>query len=460
MEFKAFGGRGTKEFLSAILDAAQEGIQMVDDKGIIQYINTSFTKITGVPASERIGQSVYDVSPDGALVEVLKTRKPVAGKRNRAMGSNAEVISNAAPIFVDGEFVGAVTVFQDITEIIKLTNDLKQRTEIIDGLNQKLHNLISTQYTFDNILGHNPMLKDIIQLSKKAAQRSSTILILGESGTGKELFAHAIHNESRRRDRPFIKVNCAAIPDNLLESELFGYEKGAFTGALNNKQGKFEVAHQGTIFLDEIGDMTLTLQAKLLRVLQEGEIERLGSSKPVKVDVRVIAATNKNLDMLVEKGLFREDLFYRLNVIRITLPPLREKKDDIELLADFFVKEFNIKFNKNVKGFTGEAMGYLRGYSWPGNIRELKNFVERLMVVTDRDYINENQVKNYLQSDRKFETKTIITLADAEKTAIHNALDYFGTTLEGKKNAAKTLGISLATLYNKLNLYKGDEKSK
>ncbi|MDD4569759.1 MAG: sigma 54-interacting transcriptional regulator, partial [Tepidanaerobacteraceae bacterium] len=341
-----------KEQLSVILNSAQEGIQMVDKNGIIQYVNEGYTRITGIPAEKRIGCNVFDVSPDGALAEVIKTGKPCLGKPNRAVGSNAEVISNASPIIANGEMVGAVVVFQDISEVIRLAKELRRSTTMIDGLKDEIKRMNEGRGSFADIVCESQTMKSVINIAKKAAREDSTILITGESGTGKEIFANAIHEESPRNSKPFIKVNCAAIPENLLESELFGYEAGAFTGAGKMKLGKFELASGGTIFLDEIGDMSPVLQAKLLRVIQEQEIERVGGTHPVKIDVRIISATNQNLFELIKRGRFREDLYFRLNVINIHIPPLRERKEDSIALAAVYIREFNRKFYKNVKGLT------------------------------------------------------------------------------------------------------------
>ena len=280
------------------------------------------------------------------------------GKRNKAVGSNAEVISNASPIIINGEMIGAVVVFQDITEVLRLTEELQRSTSVINGLRDEIIKLSEGRGRFDDIICESSKMKNIINLARKAAREDSTILITGESGTGKEIFANAIHAESPRAGKPFIKVNCAAIPENLLESELFGYEAGAFTGASKLKLGKFELASGGTIFLDEIGDMSPMLQAKLLRVIQEREIERIGGNKPIKIDVRIISATNRDLLALIGSGAFREDLYFRLNVININIPPLRERREDIPALTRVYIEHFNRKFQKEHKGGHGKGKGH------------------------------------------------------------------------------------------------------
>ncbi|WP_213950509.1 sigma 54-interacting transcriptional regulator [Tepidanaerobacter syntrophicus] len=445
----------TKEQLAIILNSAQEGIQLVDKNGIIQYVNEGYTRITGIPANERIGCNVFDVSQDGALVEVLRTGKPCMGKPNRAVGSNAQVISNAAPVIVNGEMTGAVVVFQDISEVIRLTKELKKSSSMIDGLKDEIKKMNEVKGTFDDIVARSPVMQDVINMAKKAAKEDSTVLITGESGTGKELFANALHSGSTRSLKPMIKINCAAIPAELLESELFGHEAGAFTGAAKLKLGKFELANGGTIFLDEIGDMSPLLQAKLLRVIQEQEIERVGGTKPIKIDVRIIAATNQNLLELIHVGRFREDLYFRLNVININIPPLRERKEDIIALAETYIKEFNRKFYKNVKGLTNKAQDLLLSYQWPGNVRELRNIFERTILMVEGEWITEDLLFPYFnQIKRKDPEKNgLMPIEEMECRMIKKALEEYGSSVKGKQKAAKALKISLATLYNKIKKY-------
>jgi PAS domain S-box-containing protein len=444
-----------KEQLSIILNTAHEGIQMVDRKGIIKYVNQGYTRITGIPASQRIGTNVFEVSPDGALVEVLRTGKPCMGKRNKAVGSNAEVISNASPIIINGEMIGAVVVFQDITEVLRLTEELQRSTSVINGLRDEIIKLSEGRGRFDDIICESSKMKNIINLARKAAREDSTILITGESGTGKEIFANAIHAESPRAGKPFIKVNCAAIPENLLESELFGYEAGAFTGASKLKLGKFELASGGTIFLDEIGDMSPMLQAKLLRVIQEREIERIGGNKPIKIDVRIISATNRDLLALIGSGAFREDLYFRLNVININIPPLRERREDIPALTRVYIEHFNRKFQKNIKGVTEKAKDMLLSYDWPGNVRELMNILERTILMSQGEWITDDLLRPYFDQVKikSSSRDAIMPLEEMEKDLIMRALKEFGSSVEGKRKAAEALKISLATLYNKIKKY-------
>ena len=443
--------------LDAILNSVQEAIEVAGNDGTIKYVNPSFTRVTGLSSSQRIGQNIFEVSPNGALARVLRTHEQIFAHRSRVGGSDAEVVSNASPIVVEGRMEGAVVVFQPLTDIYKLMEQLQASNQVIDDLQTRINQISTSAYTFDDIIGSHPEFEQALDLARKASRSNSTVLITGESGTGKELFAHAIHSASLRLDKPFIKVNCAAIPETLLESEFFGYEKGAFTGAGKTKLGKMELANGGTIFLDEIGDMNLYLQAKLLRVLQDMEFERVGGMQTIKVNVRVIAATNRNLREMVKKGDFREDLYYRLNVVELHLPPLRKHKEDIPAYAQSLIVKFNRKFGKRVAGLSPQTEQLLMNYYWPGNVRELQNVMERAMVTVEEDMITHRHMLNLVESpitkeEREFDE--LIPLDEMEKRMIRLALQRFGDSVEGKKKAAQSLNISLATLYNKLKTFK------
>lgn len=447
--------KSVKSQLSAILNSVQEAIEVADIDGNIKFVNPAFSKITGITENERINQNIFEASPDGALASVLKNGKLVFGHRTKVGGSNAEVVSNAAPIIVDGIMEGGVVVFQHFTDVMNLMEELKKSTSIIENLTDKLGQVTTSKYTFYNILGSSLEISSCVDLAERSARSNSTVLLLGESGTGKELFAHAIHSSSMRRENPFIKVNCAAIPETLLESEFFGYEKGAFTGAVKPKLGKFELAHGGTIFLDEIGDMNLILQSKLLRVLQEMEFERVGGTQTTKVDVRVIAATNRNLRELIRQGKFREDLFFRLNVVEITVPPLRVRKEDLPVLLDNLIVKLNRKLGKKVKWVDSEAMEVLLNYDWPGNIRELENMIERVMVTMDEEVISKKILVRHASQFKITHERDIdlVPIDQMEEIMIKKALYKYGNTVEGKKRASQALNISLATLYNKLKRF-------
>ena len=313
-------------------------------------------------------------------------------------------------------------------------------------------------FDFENIIHKSSVMKDIFKVVKQIADSKSTALIMGESGTGKELISRAIHYNSNRKNYPFVTINCAAIPETLIESELFGHEKGAFTNAIEKKLGRFEVAHQGTLFLDEIGELSLATQAKILRFLEEREFNRVGGSKTIKVDVRLITATNKDLNQLIKKGNFREDLYYRINVVPIVIPPLRDRKEDIPLLIDHFINKFNVENNKNVKGFNKEAIELMMQYEWPGNVRELENLVERVIALTSAEYIQLSELplsfKNipkinglkesvldgkvsFIQAEEEFEREVIL---DALKRTNHI-----------QSHAAEILGISRRILKYKMD---------
>lgn len=319
-------------------------------------------------------------------------------------------------------------------------------------LQQKLSEMqerLDEKYRLSNIVGQSGKMREISYLIEKVAPTDATVLIIGESGTGKELVSEAICNNSLRKEQPFIKLNCAAIPAGLLESELFGHEKGAFTGAINKKVGKFELAHQGTIFLDEIGDMPLEAQAKVLRVIQEKIFERVGGSQPTSVDVRIIAATNKVLAQEVKKGLFREDLFYRLNVFPIVIPPLRERVEDIPILAEHFINKITKKNGSRVKGITEEALNYLKKYNWPGNVRELENTIERAVILSNEEYLTPSCFPSYVQTIQlPLQTAPLDKLVeDIEKDFILNALQKSGWV---QAKAAKLLGITERSLWHRV----------
>lgn len=440
------------------LNAVTEGIQIMNKDGIIEHINPAFSKITGVHYSERVGKSVYDVSPDGAAVQVLRTGKSAIGVRNQAVGSCADVISNGAPIFIDGTLHGAVVVFQEVTDIIRLSLELNKSKAIIESLNAEL-GVAATKYAFEDLIGSNKKLLEAINLSKRAAKNEATILINGESGTGKEIIANAIHHAGPRWKKPLITVNCASLPDSLIESELFGHEKGAFTGAYKAKIGKFELADDGTIFLDEIGDLNFSVQAKLLRVLQEKKFERVGGNEEISVNVKILAATNKNLLEMVKKGLFREDLYYRLQVITVNLPPLRERKDDIPLLAEHLIRKICRNSSQPVPKLAPKSLELLQNYHWPGNIRELENCLTRAIMISDGKNLRPDDfhfMVNFTPADPSAQEEPIMPLDEAEKIMLKRALAKYGYSTAGKKAAAQALRISLGTLYYKIKHYNLD----
>ncbi|HCP14268.1 MAG TPA: Fis family transcriptional regulator [Peptococcaceae bacterium] len=452
-----------QEEFKAVLDAISEGIEVVDMSGQVTYVNRSFETILDEPASERIGKNIFDVSSNGALVETLRTNAPVHGKIHPTLNGKKVVLANSSPIKVSGKMQGAVSVFMDISKVENMSRQLENRNKEIQMLKEQVLQYAAPQYTLNSIIGKSEAIKQCLKMAQKIADTNLTVLISGESGTGKELFAHGIHSASRRANGPFVKINCAAIPDHLLESEFFGFEAGAFTGATKSKMGKFELAHTGTLFLDEIGEMSIILQAKLLRVLQDKEVERLGAVKPRKVDVRIIVATNKDLAAEVEKGNFRQDLYYRLNVINLAIPPLRERPEDIVVIAQHIISRLNEEYSSQFI-LTDEIIAELKAKSWPGNVRELENYLGK-RVLFDQDEVSEIGFETTLQTKTTQKealgtsrTEGFTSLEDNEKQLIRNVLEKYGYDLQGKQRAAKELKISLSTLYNKLRRYKGDGK--
>lgn len=330
----------------------------------------------------------------------------------------------------------------------KAINEISLRKEIV-----RLRSEVESKYRFDNIVGKSKPMQEVFDLIRRISDGPCNILITGDSGTGKELVAKAIHYNSSRKENPFIPVNCAAIPENLLESELFGHVKGSFTDAKKDKTGLFEEAEGGAIFLDEISELTPALQAKLLRVIQEREIRRVGSTKSVKIDVRIIAATNLDLDEEVKKKRFREDLYYRLNVIRINVPPLKERRDDIPLLLEYFIQRLNERFKKDIKGITGDTLAFLMEHPWPGNVRELENLIERAIILAKGEFITMNDLPSELvgakarKTSYELTTDHMVSLDELEKEYILKVLERTGGN---KFRAAEILGIDRKTLYRKL----------
>lgn len=367
--------REVRVLLTAIINSTQDAISVVNENGLGILINPAYTRLTGLTEEDVINKlPTADVSEGESMhLKVLRTRQPVKGVSMRVGPNRKEVIVNVAPVIVSGQLRGAVGVLRDISEIHKLSEELEKAKRLIRHLEAK--------YTFHDIIGESEAIKAAIEQAQRAAVTPATVLLRGESGTGKELFAHAIHRSSERQKGQFIRVNCAALADSLLESELFGYVEGAFTGAKRGgKAGLFEEANGGTIFLDEIGEISPNLQAKLLRVLQEREVVRVGDNRSFNVDVRVIAATNANLEAKLKSGKFREDLYYRLNVIPVIIPPLRQRKDDIPLLVHHLIRHFNQEYGRCVEQVSEKALRILMAYHWPGNVRELENILGRAII--------------------------------------------------------------------------------
>ena len=443
------------EWFKAIIYSIQDGILVIDREETVKLINPEYTKITGVTPERIIGKPLREVRPGAQLGDTLRDGKTRAGIYRKE--GAFEYVVDMAPIIVDDEIIGAVSICKGLTEVHKLAQELRRNKEKLVQLERTMDSLHQAKYTFDQIIGAGGGLKEAVHIAKKAAEANLPVLITGESGTGKELFAQAIHNESDRAARPFIPVNCAAIPAALIESELFGYEEGSFTNAKKGgKMGLFEIANGGTLFLDEIGELPYDLQAKLLRVLQERSIRKVGEIRERAIDVRVIAATNKDLAQLVEKQMFREDLFYRLNVITLQIPPLRERREDIPALVSSFLRSSQRSFS------VGAELAALQQYDWPGNIRELKNAIDYGVCMAEGTAIHLENLPAYIQKAVKGDTDVIPreeqrtlrgVVEEAERQWIAETIQKYGEDTAERKKAADALGISLATLYNKMKRY-------
>lgn len=452
---RTFVSDTTLEEFRAILDFTQDAIFIDDMYGNTQWINKACEKLYQIRKEEVIGKHINTLENEGIFSPsvaklVFEKKKEVSILHSNKHGK--KILTTGTPILNEkGTIKKVISTSRDITELIHLKNQLEDiQNELVELKEQQ-------QEHIDNVIIKSHKMKSVIQLAKRLAQIDSTVLITGESGVGKGVIAKYIHELGERSSKPFVKVNCGAIPESLLESELFGYEYGAFTGS--KKQGKlglFELAQQGTIFLDEIGELPLHLQVKILQVIQDKEIQRVGGISPIRVDVRIIAATNKDLRRMVDEKKFREDLFYRLNVVPIHIVPLRERQEDIFPLARYFLKKYNEKFNEK-KRIDPNAMAYLIKYTWPGNVRELENIVERLVITTKDDTILPHNLPNYILHDKKDDSNIKIpvmmnlknAIEEVEKQIIQNAVIKHKTTRE----IAKALGVSQPTIVRKINRY-------
>ncbi|HOU51347.1 MAG: sigma 54-interacting transcriptional regulator [Smithella sp.] len=424
-----------------ILDSIADGVFTVNKEWRITSFNRAAEKITGVPKEEAIGQLCKDVlkadicEKSCCLRTTMKTGDPIVNKKVQIIDADGRKfpISISTALLRDkkGVLLGAVETFRDIS------------------VEEDLRKAIKGKYSFSDIISKNHQMLQLFDILPDIADSASTVLIEGESGTGKELIARAIHNLSPRKRQPFIAVNCGALPDTLLESELFGYKAGAFTDAKKDKPGRFHLAENGTLFLDEIGDITPAMQVKLLRVIQEKTFEPLGSAKSIEHNVRIIVATNKNLEELVREEKFREDLFYRINVFRIKLPPLRERMEDIPLLCEHFINRFNALQKKNITGISHDAMPVLMRYSYPGNIRELANIIERAFILCKNGFIEKKHLPESLftAAEKKIDNDDATSLKDMEKTYLLKALEQNGWNCP---QTARQLGIHKSTLYRKI----------
>lgn len=427
--------------LLTVIDSVNEGIIIIDKNINIMSLNKYIKEKLKINYSNIIGENLDMVLPKSIISKIEKNKFSVEEEQISVTvkGLKVQFLFSIKPIIFNDIIEGAVLTFKDFDKLQRSVFNASEKNALL---------------TFDEIIGDSQVFHQVKEQTKMIAKQNMPVLLLGESGTGKELFARAIHSESQRRNEIFMPINCGAIPESLVESELFGYEKGSFTGAsATGKMGKFEIAKDGTIFLDEIGDLPLHMQVKLLRVLEEKEITRVGGAVTIKVNPRIIAATNKNLLKMVERKEFREDLFYRLNVIPINIPSLKERGQDVLELSNYFLKRYNKIYNKNISGFNKEAQEMLLGYHWPGNVRELQNLIEYAINFEKNKEIGADIINKRLGEKRELpeNEKTLKELvANFEKGVIKGMIKFYGDDTEGKKNIAKKLNISPATLYRKL----------
>jgi PAS domain S-box-containing protein len=466
-----------------VVENLHEGLWLVDEDAYTTFVNERMANMLGYTAEEMQGRHFFTFMDERGVAiakrNLERRRKGIEEDHEFELvtkdGRRVHTIMQASPIFDDqGKYRGALAGVLDITErkqaeaaleeahaelerrVDERTRDLRNALKEVGRLKNRLEaeNIylqeeIKTSHDFEEIVGESSPLRQALHRVDQVSGTNATVLILGETGTGKELVARAIHNRSPRKERPLVKVNCAALPAPLIESELFGHEKGAFTGAAAQRTGRFEVADGGTIFLDEIGDLPMELQVKLLRVLQEGEFERVGSTSTLTVDVRVIAATNRNLERGVREGTFRSDLYYRLGVFPVTLPPLRERREDIPSLVWHFVKRHQHKMGKTIETVSQSVMSSLQEYEWPGNVRELENVIERAMILSPGSTLIVDEAFTAAVSDPSFRVPQR-GLNEVERRHIVEVLDECRWKIKGRGNAAERLGLKPSTLRDRM----------
>lgn len=450
------------KLLQAMLDNPFEGTVIIDDQGIIHHFSRANEPFYSVTSEDAVGRYIQELVPMSSLPEVVRSGKPVLGETLDVDGR--KIIVNNYPIKIGGKIIGAVgkMIFHNLKAFAALQHKIGELENTVRRYEKEIRKIYRARYTFDDVIGTSTKLSHARDAAQRLAASVSPILLIGESGTGKEIFAHAIHQASPRRDRSFIRVNCASIPNELFESELFGYQAGAFTGALKSgKPGKFELAHKGTIFLDEIGELPLGLQAKLLRVLQEKEVEPLGSRSPKMIDFRVIAATNRDLEVRVREGYFRRDLFYRLNVISLQLPPLREMKEDIPVLAEHFLMKLRGRVPSSVSKIAPQAIEIFNTYDWPGNVRELENVMERALALCEGSMVKpehlpasivRTQARSPSERPAMRPQESILPPA-VPNTEREQLLEALQKTGGNRTEAAALLNIHRTTLYFRLRKY-------
>ncbi|RPH53002.1 MAG: PAS domain S-box protein [Desulfobacteraceae bacterium] len=426
-----------------IFNSVKDAILISDRNGIVLFVNHEYSRLTGVKQKDILGKYVGDVRKGARLPDALKTGRPLRGIRRKV--DNIEYIADVHPIIINSVIIGGISVLHDITEIVSLSNRITSYSSKIKEFHKASHSL-------DDVIGISIPIEKIKKQIERISFSDASVMITGESGTGKELFSHAIHNASTRKEGSFVAVNCAAFSSQLFLSELFGYEEGAFTGAQKGgKIGLFEIANNGTLFLDEIGDMELDMQSKILRVLESHEFIKVGGTKPIKVDVRIISATNKDINQLIAGMKFRSDLFYRLNVVHFEIPPLRSHPEDIPCLINHYLKKFSRIFHRTLT-IAPAAIEILSKYKFPGNVRELFNIIEFAANSCDNGQIEAEHLP--IIKDRHGKASELSDLVKtSERELISKALNRYENSVKGKHMAARELGISIATLYNKIKQY-------
>ncbi|MFT9850244.1 sigma-54 interaction domain-containing protein [Aneurinibacillus sp. REN35] len=447
-----------EKHLLSILESLHDAVLVISTDHTIIYVNTAYSVQFGVPAHKIINRKLSEVEPQARILEVLKTGQPLINDYSYLHSLNVHIFANITPLIEKGELIGAVAIMKDIGEFYGLQEELHRYKTYSTQLEEQLHERI-----FSLLESHAPTMRQSVRIAKKVADSEATVLLFGETGVGKEVFARAIHDASPRSDKPFVAINMASLPESLFESELFGFEEGAFTGSRKGgKKGLFELANGGTLFLDEIGELSLYLQAKILRVLQEKTFMKVGGTVTYPLDVRIMAATNRNLQELIKEGKFREDLYYRLNIVPIHIPPLRERRQDIPILVHNILHDLRVKYKKQVT-VTQEVYEIFERYNWPGNVRELSNVLERMIAICAKSYLTPEDVPLFVCEGNNKETNET---AEKEKTAFSSVnlagviertekemLEEVLKTSRTRTEAIQKLGISRKAFYQKLKKY-------
>ncbi|MDR1322461.1 MAG: sigma 54-interacting transcriptional regulator [Gracilibacteraceae bacterium] len=470
LQYQNFPIMNERDFFRSVFDSMTDGVIIANKEGQLVYANEAYATLYGKPLEELIGKKLTELVKNPLIFDVIASGKPKEGIRLMIRG-NKETYLSISPVFnKEGEIICGVTIFKEVEDLRRKMLDYRAR---LHKLRDDLHTQHQAYMTFDDIIGDSAAIRKTVTLARQAAEKNHAVLLQGESGTGKDAFAQAIHNAGFRTGRPFVALNCACLSENLVESELFGYVSGAFTGAAKGgKPGLFEIADGGTLFLDEIGDLKFEMQAKLLRTLETGEFSRVGGTKPINVNVRLICATHQNIEKMVYAGTFREDLYYRLSVLLLEIPALRERPGDIEGLAEHFLKAQNDSFDRF---FHPDTLAFFHSYPWPGNIRELRNTISAILCFTDSNILRPEHLPPRLQRLNSAPAADVIPLnpssfaglglqkdsplsnhrtrQDLEASLMASKIKIYGHSVQAKKRIAQEMGISLATLYNKMRFY-------